>query len=206
MSQVDIMPKGLNWDWLNSEQDSLEFNWVGSLQRGGVSLLLDSWRKLPWDRRDWGGTDSKSQECAGRSFKAAWGWRCSWQLLGSQRCCSPKAGENSLAPIMHTTRVHVWSWAKKNDHLGEGLLFRRGEGQRTVDTSLKDSASFSVSFQMPLTCWGSEAILGLIFGPCVSSENRRASIEAVFGGAQGGGFWDPAGVCDKVFPIFTVPE
>lgn len=48
MSQVDIMPKGLNWDWLNSEQDSLEFNWVGSLQRGGVSLLLDSWRKLPW--------------------------------------------------------------------------------------------------------------------------------------------------------------
>lgn len=52
MSQVDIMPKGLNWGWLNSEQDSLEFNWVGSLQRGGVSLLLDSWRKLHWDRRD----------------------------------------------------------------------------------------------------------------------------------------------------------
>lgn len=42
MSQVDIMLKGLNWGWLNSEQDSMEFNWVGSLGKGGVFLLLEN--------------------------------------------------------------------------------------------------------------------------------------------------------------------
>lgn len=36
MSQVDVMLEGLNGGWLNSEQDSLEFNWVGSLGKGGA--------------------------------------------------------------------------------------------------------------------------------------------------------------------------
>lgn len=86
------------------------------------------------------------------------------------------------------------------------MLFRRGEGQRTIDTSLKGSASFSVGFQMPLTCF----VLGIrsdfrvdFFGPCVS---QRTDEQAALGGAEGRGFWDPAGVYDKVFPIFTVPE
>lgn len=60
MSQVDVMLKGFNWGWLNSEQDSLEFNWVGSLEKGGVSLPLGSWRTLHCDRRDGEGLMCKS--------------------------------------------------------------------------------------------------------------------------------------------------
>lgn len=60
MSQVDVMLKGFNWGWLNSEQDSLGFNWVGSLEKGGVSLPLDRWRTLRCDRRDGEGLMCKS--------------------------------------------------------------------------------------------------------------------------------------------------
>lgn len=59
MSQVDVMLKGLNWGWLNSEKDSLEFNWIRNLGKGEVSLLLESLEKVPvWQE----GTESKSQE------------------------------------------------------------------------------------------------------------------------------------------------
>lgn len=99
MSQVDVMLEGLNGGWLNSEQDSLEFNWVGSLGKGGAG------ESFAVRRRDWG-----VRRCAGRSFEAAWGGLCSWQLLGSQRYCSPKASQGrQLAPIMRTARIHMCS-------------------------------------------------------------------------------------------------
>lgn len=88
---------------------------------------------------------------------------------------------------------------------------KRGEGQPTVNMSLKESVSFSVGFQMPLKCFISEIRGNFNFrvdfsGPYVSQRTEEQTARQFLVVLKGRGFWDPAGVFDKAFPTFTVPE
>lgn len=87
-----------------------------------------------------------------------------------------------------------------------GCCFEEGKDKGPSIPALKDLLAFPSASRCPshALCWGSEAILGLIF--LVPVFPQRTEEQAALGGAEGRGFWDPAGVYDQVFSIFTVPE